>query len=175
MKGGPRTSRFVIEDFAAATRPVQPLSEPSCDRLAQYVGAAQLLRLSGTLVTGGLEMALLMGHPAIALLGFGLVGLGVANLIPILFSAAGRTRGIPPGTALAAVATTGYFGFLAGPPLIGLAAEAAGLPTALAIVCVACTLIAAGAGIVLPPRATLATPQTVASEAITRTQEATHA
>jgi MFS family permease len=145
------------------------------DRLAQYVGAAQLLRLSGALAAGGLAMSLLMGHPAIALLGFGIVGLGVANLIPILFSAAGRTRGIPPGTALAAVATTGYFGFLAGPPLIGLAAEAAGLPTALAIVCVVCALIAAGAGIVPPPRATLATPQTVASKAITRTQEATHA
>ena len=145
------------------------------DRLAQHVGTAQLLRLSGALAGGGLAMSLLVGHPAIALLGFGLVGLGMANLIPILFSAAGRTQGILTGTALAAVATTGYFGFLAGPPLIGLAAEAAGLPTALAIVCVACALIAAGAGIVLPPRATLATPQTVASEAITRTQEATHA
>ena len=145
------------------------------DRLAQHVGAAQLLRLSGALAGGGLAMSLLVGHPAIALLGFGLVGLGVANVIPILFGAAGRTQGIPAGTALAAVATTGYFGFLAGPPLIGLAAEAAGLPIALAIVCVACALIAAGVGIVLPPRATLATGQTVASEAITRTQEETHA
>jgi hypothetical protein len=139
------------------------------------MGAAQLLRLSEALAGGGLATSLLVGHPAIALLGFGLVGLGVANLIPILFSAAGRAQGIPAGTALAAVATTGYFGFLAGAPLIGLAAEAAGLPTALAIVCVACALIAAGAGIIPPPRATLATPQAVASEAITRTQEATHA
>jgi MFS family permease len=145
------------------------------DRLAQHMGAAQLLRLSGALAGGGLAMSLLVGHPAIALLGFGLVGLGVANLIPILFSAAGRTQSIPAGTALAAVATTGYFSFLAGPPLIGLAAEAAGLPTALAIVCVACALIAAGAGIIPPPRVTLATPQTVASEAITSTQEVTHA
>jgi len=145
------------------------------DRLAKYVGAAQLLRLSGALAGGGLAMSLLVGHPATAMLGFSLVGLGVANLIPILFSSAGRTQGIPVGTALAAVATTGYFGFLAGPPLIGLAAEAAGLPAALAIVCVACALVAARAGIIPPPRATLATPQTVTNEAITRTQEATHA
>ena len=57
-------------------------------------------------------MSLFVGHPAAALLGFGLVGLGIANLIPILFSAAGRSQGVPPGTALAAVATTGYLGYL---------------------------------------------------------------
>ena len=58
------------------------------------------------------------------------------------------------GTALAGVATTGYFGYLAGPPLIGLAARAAGLPAALGIVCGACALVAAGAVIVPPPRIT---------------------
>ena len=168
------TTALAATGFAAFSL-AMALGRLAGDRLAQHTGAAQLLRLSGALAGGGLAMSLLVGHPAIALLGFGLVGLGVANLIPILFSAAGRTRGIPPGPALAAVATTGYFGFLASPPLIGLAAEAAGLPTALAIVCVACALIAAGGGIIPPPRATLATAQTVASEAITRTQEATHA
>lgn len=60
------------------------------DSLAQRMGAARLLRLSGALAGGGLATSLLVGHPAVALVGFGLVGLGVANLIPILFSAAGR-------------------------------------------------------------------------------------
>lgn len=136
---------------------------------------ARLLRLSGALARGGLAISLLVGHPAIALLGFGLVGLGVGNLIPILFSAAGRTQGTQAGTALAAVATTGSFGYLAGPPLIGLVAETAGLPAALAIVCVACGLVAAGAAIILPTRATLAALQAAKSEAITRNPEATHA
>ena len=145
------------------------------DRLAERMGAARLLRLSGALAGGGLAISLLVGHPATALLGFGLVGLGVANLIPILFSAAGRTPGIEAGTALAAVATPGYFGYLAGPPLIGFAAEAAGLPAALAIVCVACGLVAAGAAIIPPVRDTLAPELPVTIDAITHTTEASHA
>jgi MFS family permease len=51
------------------------------------------------------------------------------------------------GTALAAIATTGYFGFLAGPPLIGLAAEVSGLRVALGIVSALCALITVGAGV----------------------------
>jgi len=62
-----------------------------------------------------------------------------ANIIPLLFSGAGRVPGVPAGTALAAVATTGYLGFLAGPPLIGL-------PSALGIVSGCCALVALGAG-----------------------------
>ncbi len=61
--------------------------------------------------------------------------------------AAGRVPGVPAGTALAAVATTGYAGLLAGPPLIGLAAEVTSLPVALGIVSACCALIALGAGL----------------------------
>jgi len=122
------------------------------DRLARRMGPVRLLRLSASLATGGLAASLLSRHPAIALLGFAVAGLGVANLIPILFSAAGRTRGVPAGTAIAAVAITGYFGCLAGPPLIGLAADAVGLPAALAIVCGACAVVAVGASVLSPRR-----------------------
>lgn len=122
------------------------------DRLARRMGPVRLLRLSASLATGGLAASLLSRRPAIALLGFAVVGLGVANLIPTLFSAAGRTHGVPAGTAIAAVATTGYFGLLAGPPLIGLAADAVGLPTALAIVCAACAVVAVGASVLSPLR-----------------------
>jgi MFS family permease len=121
------------------------------DPLARRMGPVRLLRLSASLATGGLAASLLSRHPAIALLGFAVAGLGAANLIPILFSAAGRTRGLPAGTAIAAVATTGYFGLLAGPPLIGLAAGAVGLPAALAIVCAACAVVAVGASVLSPP------------------------
>ena len=54
---------------------------------------------------------------------------------------AGRIPGVQAGTALAAVASTGYFGFLAGPPLIGFVAEATSLPVALGIVSMCCMLI----------------------------------
>jgi len=145
------------------------------DRLAARLGTARLLRLSGALAGGGLAISLLVGRPAFAVLGFGLAGLGIANLVPILFSAAGRTQGVPAGAALAAVATTGYVGYLAGPPLIGLAAEAAGLPAALGIVCVACGLVAVCAGSIPRSRGTLASPRADTSAAITLDPEATHA
>lgn len=82
--------------------------------------------------------------------GCGVVGFGIANVIPILFSAAGRAPGIPTGTALAAVATTGYLGFLAGPPVIGIVAQIAGLRLALGIVSLLCLLIATGGSAVRP-------------------------
>ena len=145
------------------------------DRLAQRLGAARLLGLSGALAAAGLATGLIVGQIAVALLGFGLVGLGVANLIPVLFSAAGRTQGIQTGTALAAVATAGYFGYLAGPPLIGLAAQTAGLPAALGIVCGACALVAAGAAVLPPPRIVPAPHAHVAGEAFTSTTEGSHA
>jgi len=144
-------------------------------RLARRLGPVRLLRLSGTVAGGGLAMSLLVGHTAAALLGFGLVGLGIANLIPILFSAAGRSQGVPPGTALAAVATTGYLGYLAGPPLIGLAAEAASLPAALAIVCVACGLVGIGARVIPTTPGTAASPSADERESITPNAEITHA
>jgi len=115
------------------------------DHVARRLGAACLLRLSGVLATGGLLLALIVKEPVIAIAGFGLVGLGVANLIPVIFSAAGRAYAVAPGHGLAAVATTCYVGFLAGPPAIGLAAEVAGLPAALGIVALACAAVAIAA------------------------------
>ena len=53
---------------------------------------------------------------------------------------------MPPSRALAAVATTGYLGFLAGPPLIGIVAEAAGLAAGLGLVSGACAFVALKAG-----------------------------
>ena len=115
------------------------------DHVARRLGAACLLRLSGALAAGGLLLALIVKEPVIAIAGFGLVGLGVANLIPVIFSAAGRAYAVAPGHGLAAVATTGYVGFLAGPPAIGLAAEVVGLPAALGIVALACAAVAIAA------------------------------
>ncbi len=144
------------------------------DRLARRMGPVRLLRLSATVATGGLALSLLAGQPVISLLGFATVGLGVANLIPVLFSAAGRTHGVPAGTAIAAVATTGYFGFLAGPPLIGLVADAAGLPAALGIVCAACAIVAGSAGIIPSPRSVPGLPEQIPSGALTTNTEGSH-
>jgi hypothetical protein len=67
---------------------------------------------------------------AVAMAGFALVGLGAANLVPVLFSAAGRQTGMDPGLAIAAVTTTGYAGILLGPAAIGAAAHGTSLVAA---------------------------------------------
>jgi fucose permease len=108
-------------------------------------GGRRVLRVSRAVAAGGLAVALLIGHPAAGIVGCALVGLGIANIIPVLFSATARIPGVEPGRALSAVATTGYPGFLAGPPLIGGVAEAAGLAIGLGLVSVACALVAVGA------------------------------
>jgi len=112
------------------------------DSLASALGPRALLRASGAVAAARLAGALLLKSPPATVIGFGIVGLGIGNVVPVVFSAAGRVAGFPAGTTLAAVATTGYTGYLAGPPLIGLAAELIGLPVALGLVSLACALIA---------------------------------
>ncbi|UCH25248.1 MAG: MFS transporter [Trueperaceae bacterium] len=115
------------------------------DRLVARLGTTALIRGSASLAVSGLAGGLLLSHPLAAVIGFGLVGLGLSNLIPVLFSAGGRVPGVHPGAGIAAVATAGYAGFLIGPPLIGLAAELVGLAVALWLVVVALALVAAAA------------------------------
>ena len=87
---------------------------------------------AGALLTGvSLGAALLIGMPIAALLGLFAVGLGVANGVPLMFSAAGRQPGTAAGPAIAAVSSMGSFGFLIGPPVIGVLADAVSLPWAL--------------------------------------------
>ena len=114
----------------------------SGDALTRRFGPVHVLRASGTLAAVGLALGLVLHDARAAIIGFGLVGLGIANIVPLVFSAAGGVTGLRPGSALAAVATVGYFGWLAGPPVIGLLAEALGLARALGIVSLACALVA---------------------------------
>jgi MFS family permease len=145
LKSDPATAAL---GFAACSL-LMAVGRFSGDFLVTRFGPSQLLRLSSLLAAFGLGSGLLIGTPFAAILGFGCVGLGIANIIPILFSAAGRAHGVQSGNALASVATTGYFGFLAGPPLIGLVAEITNLTFALGLVCVCCLFIAIRAPIVL--------------------------
>ena len=103
------------------------------DWINRRIGAVALLRW-GALLTGlPLGAMLLIGAPAAALAGLFLVGLGVANGVPLMFSAAGRQPDTPPGPGIAAVSSMGSLGFLAGPPVIGVIADASSLPWALSL------------------------------------------
>jgi len=97
------------------------------DRLAAVMPAKRIIRLGGVLSSLGFILAALTKAPALAILGFALTGAGLANIVPLVFSAAGNKPGIKPGEGIAGVATIGYIGFLAGPPIIGSIAELASL------------------------------------------------
>lgn len=118
------------------------------DRLVTALGPVRLVRAGGALAAVGLGGALLLHHPVAAMIGFGCVGLGLSNLVPVLFSAAGRLKGSAAGVAIAAVSTTGYGGFLAGPPMVGFLADHLGLPGALAVLVPALGLVASSSRLV---------------------------
>ncbi|HEX2728994.1 MAG TPA: MFS transporter [Rubrobacteraceae bacterium] len=118
------------------------------DRLAERLGPATLVRACGALAAIGLGLALAAGQPYLALLGFGCAGAGFSIVFPAALSAAGRTKGMAAGPALAAVSTAGYTGFLIGPPTIGFAAEVLGLGGALYIVVILSAAIVLLAGAV---------------------------
>ena len=79
---------------------------------------------------------LLAGSVPVALAGFFLVGVGVANGVPMVFSAAGHAPGKESGPNIAAVSSMGSIGFLAGPPFFGFLADATSLPLALGTLCI---------------------------------------
>jgi MFS family permease len=106
------------------------------DWLNRLLGATQLMRAGSALAALALGGLLLAGEPGVAIAGFFLVGLGVANGVPLVFSAAGHAPGRESGPNIAAVSSMGSIGFLAGPPFIGFLAQATSLPVALGTLCV---------------------------------------
>jgi hypothetical protein len=111
------------------------------DWLATKWGIKRILQISGTLTATGLLTAVLFPWLFPALLGFLLVGAGVSSVIPLVYSAAGRSKVLSPGVALAAVSTIGYLGFLFGPPCIGFIAQAFNLRVSLGLIAVLGSMI----------------------------------
>ncbi len=97
------------------------------DWLATRFSPTLVVRFGGLLAFIGIMAAIITTEPIIVLLGFAAVGFGVANVVPLAFSAAGKLSKLPAGVGIAGVATIGYAGFLAGPPIIGLIAEVTSL------------------------------------------------
>jgi predicted MFS family arabinose efflux permease len=104
-----------------------------------------LLRGSGLLAAAAMTLVLLTDLPWLALVGFAGVGIGFANVVPILFGASARVPGVEPATGIAAVSAVAYLGFMAGPAAIGLLARASSLTAALYVVVVFAVALAASA------------------------------
>ncbi|PWC36642.1 MFS transporter [Azospirillum sp. TSO35-2] len=128
------------------------------DRLRHRFGGATLMRGGGLLATAGLGLVLAAGllaggSPLLAIVGFGLTGIGLSNIVPVLFSTAGAVESGHPDHAVAAVSTMGYAGVLAGPPLVGFIAQATSLATAFALIALLALFVAAAAARAVPRRA----------------------
>lgn len=103
------------------------------DRVVSRLGGTRVLLWGGLLVVAGFAWLLLVSVTLVALGGFLLIGFGAANLVPVLFSAAGRQHAMPQALAIASITTMGYAGILVGPALIGFIADASSLWSAFAM------------------------------------------
>jgi fucose permease len=103
------------------------------DSLITRWGRLKALRRTAVLAGAGLTAAVLANSPAVALVAYGVLGLGVSMIVPIAFSSAGRIVGMPAVRALARVTTAGYGGSFVGPAVIGVVASGTGLADALLI------------------------------------------
>ncbi len=121
------------------------------DRLVRRYEPTTIRRLGGALAATGMITALITDEPGVAIAAFGTVGLGLAAVFPIAISAASRIPGTTTANAIAAISSTGYTALLAGPPLIGLLADAITLRGALWTVVGALLVITAIPA--CPPRA----------------------
>jgi MFS family permease len=123
------------------------------DSLRARFGNVVLVRGGSLIAAGGLGLALVVHEPAAAIAGFALLGLGLAPVVPIAFSAAGDLDPRATGRLVGRVATLGYVGSVAGPIMIGWLAEATSLRAALGLVVLLSLVIAASARAADPHRA----------------------
>ncbi|MGB9143182.1 MAG: MFS transporter [Aestuariivirga sp.] len=112
------------------------------DWLRQKFGAVRMVVSSALLTALSIAIAVSVPSFLIALVAFTLAGIGIGNIAPVLFAGGGRLEPEAPGRGIAAVTTLGYAGFLAGPPLIGFAAQLTGLGHAFWLIVLASLIIA---------------------------------
>jgi MFS family permease len=93
------------------------------DILVRKFGAKKILLISGVTISVGLYTAVIFPFLIPSTLAFMMVGFGVSNVIPIVYSTTGRISSIPTGEALTIVTGISFLGFLMGPPIIGHIAE----------------------------------------------------
>ena len=122
------------------------------DRLAARFGSVRLVRASGLVAGLGLAGGLLGGTPVAAIVGFALLGLGLASIFPQIVTAAARLDPEQAGRNIGRIAAVSYSGLLSGPVVIGAIASGVGLRDALLVPAALALLVAAAAGVMKPAR-----------------------
>jgi MFS family permease len=116
----------------------------SGNRLLTRFRTDRLLPALAAVATLGFAAALVIASPPAALVGFCCLGIGLASVVPAVFSAAGRIPGLSAGTAVATASACGWAGFVCGPPLIGRLASWTSLPVALGLLPLLTAFVVAG-------------------------------
>ncbi|MET9520365.1 MFS transporter [Streptomyces sp. NPDC002994] len=116
------------------------------DRVVDRFGPVRTVRVGGVAATAGGVLVVAAPHPALAMTGFALIGLGIAVVVPLAFAAAGRS-GPNPSQAIAGVATITYTSGLIAPSAIGAVADATSLVVSFGVVTVLAFGLVVGAGV----------------------------
>ncbi|MBC7700626.1 MFS transporter [Aquabacterium sp.] len=130
LQAKPSTAALAYASFSGA----MAATRFGGDWVRARVSSVTLVQICGALAALGMALTLVTDEPITALLGFALIGLGLANVVPVLFSAAARVPGVAAADGIAAVAALGYLGMMVGPPLIGVVAEWHTLSAGMALV-----------------------------------------
>ena len=93
------------------------------DAMRDRLGAVQTMRISGFIAAAGMLVGGIAPNAWFAIAAFAVAGIGIANMVPIAFSAAGNQPGLSPGAGISLVTMMGYSGILVAPASIGFVAE----------------------------------------------------
>ena len=144
--GGTATvASLAVSAFAVAMATVRLLG----DRVIRRLGPVRTVRISGVCAFVGAIAVVLAPSLAVGLLGFALLGIGVAVVVPLVFAAAGRV-GAHPARSIAGVAGVAYASGLVAPGIIGGIASASSLTTSFCVVAALVGVIALAAGVLRP-------------------------
>ena len=146
-------SGVYLHEAQGASFAVAPLGTAACSigmAVGRFCGDAVIARhgrqatlsRSSLVAAAGMTVAVVAPTPAVAIAGYGILGLGVATIVPIALTLAGTTSGVAPVWAVSRVTVIGYAGLFGSPPVIGLIAEATSLATALIVPAVLLALVA---------------------------------
>jgi predicted MFS family arabinose efflux permease len=113
------------------------------DRAVERFGGSGMVAFGGVSAALGLVVAILPLSWQVSLVGYALVGLGCANIVPVLFTSVGRQTAMPDHLAVPAIVTLGYAGILAGPAAIGFVSRVISLSGAFLILAVMLLVVAA--------------------------------
>ncbi|MCL2897858.1 MFS transporter [Brenneria tiliae] len=122
MNASVETASLAFAFFAGTMSALRFLGDAARNRY----GAVRVIRLSSLLAAIGILSAALATSPWQAIIAFALTGIGIANIVPIAFSAAGNQPGIAASTGMSIATTIGYLGTLMAPAPIGYFAQITG-------------------------------------------------